>query len=181
MGCGAAGTLGRAFTTNLLVSKTDSATSRYCNARTLNRNLKMPLTAKLLVLAIACQVFLAIGILVLMGAERVPRVMSGEIAIKDIAVERDAYPLRARLLSNNFDNQFQLPVLFYIAALLALFATAPGWVDVILAWLFVASRYVHAAIHVTTNRVHRRFAAYTAGLAVLGIFWLWLVLRLLLT
>ncbi|UJW85673.1 MAPEG family protein [Devosia sp. SL43] len=141
----------------------------------------MPLTAKLLIIAIAAQVFLTIAILVLMGRERVPRVMSGEIPVKDIAVDRDAYPLRARLLSNNFDNQFQLPVLFYVAGLLTLFATTPGWIDVILAWLFVASRYVHAAIHVTTNRVHMRFAAYTTGLALLSIFWLWLVLRLVLT
>lgn len=138
----------------------------------------MPLVAKLLILAVAAQVFLTIAILMLMGRERVPRVMSGEIAVKDIAVDRDAYPLRARLLSNNFDNQFQLPVLFYVAALLALLATVPGWIDVILAWLFVGLRYAHAFVHVTTNRVHRRFALYTAGLAVLALFWLWLVLRL---
>jgi len=55
-----------------------------------------------------------------------------------------------------------------------------GWVEVLFAWLFVALRYLHAFIHITTNRVHRRFAAYSAGLAVLGLFWLWLVLRILL-
>jgi hypothetical protein len=137
----------------------------------------MTLTAKLLLLAVAAQVFLTIGILLLMGRERVPRVMSGEIPIADIAVERTAYPLRARLLSNNFDNQFQLPVLFYVAAIFTLYAT-PNWFDVLLAWVFVALRYAHAYIHVTSNRVHRRFAAYTAGLAVLAVFWLWLVLRL---
>jgi len=138
----------------------------------------LPLTAKLLILAIAAQVLLTIVILLLMGRERVPRVMSGEIAIKDIAVDRTAYPLRARILSNSFDNQFQLPVLFYVAALLALFASAPGWVEVVLAWLFVALRYAHAFIHLTSNDVRQRFAAYTAGLAVLGLLWLWLVLRL---
>ena len=138
----------------------------------------MPLIARLLILAIAAQVLLSIVILLLMGRERVPRVMSGEIAIKDIAVERTAYPLRARILSNSFDNQFQLPVLFYVAALLALFASAPGWVEVVFAWLFVALRCVHAFIHLTSNDVRQRFAAYTAGLAVLGLLWLWLVLRL---
>ena len=138
----------------------------------------MPLIARLLILAIAAQVLLSIVILLLMGRERVPRVMSGEIAIKDIAVDRTAYPLRARILSNSFDNQFQLPVLFYVAALLALFASAPGWVEVVLAWLFVALRYVHAFIHLTSNDVRQRFAVYTAGLAVLGLLWLWLVLRL---
>jgi hypothetical protein len=140
----------------------------------------MPLFEKLLILAIAAQVFLTIAILVLMGRQRVPRVMTGEINVADIAVDRSAYPLKARLLSNNFDNQFQLPVLFFVAALLSLVIGFTGWVEVLLAVLFVALRYAHAVIHVTTNRVHRRFAVYSAGLAVLAIFWLWLVLRILL-
>ena len=138
----------------------------------------MPLTDKLLILAIVTQVLLTMGLLIWMGVERVPRVARGEIAVKDIAVDRDAYPLKARLLSNSFDNQFQLPVLLYVGALLALWAGGAGWVEVILAWLFVALRYVHAAIHVTTNRVYRRFAVYSAGLVVLALRWLWLVLRL---
>jgi hypothetical protein len=138
----------------------------------------MPLTDKLLILAIVTQVLLSMGLLVWMGFERVPRVARGEIAVKDIAVDRNAYPLRARLLSNSFDNQFQLPVLLYVGALLALWAGGVGWVEVVLAWLFVALRYVHAAIHVTTNRVYRRFAVYSAGLVVLALLWLWLVLRL---
>lgn len=138
----------------------------------------MPLTTKLLILAIAMQVLLTIVILLLMGRERVPRVMSGEIRMADIAVERTAYPLRARLLSNNFDNQFQLPVLFYAAALLALWSGSIGWVEVILAWLFVGLRYVHAAIHTTSNSLLPRFSAYTAGMVVLIVLWLWLVVRL---
>jgi len=138
----------------------------------------MSLLEKLLVLSVFAQVVLTIGILLLMGRERVPKVMSGEIKIRDIAVERDAYPIRARLLSNNFDNQFQLPVLFYVAALLALWAGGVGWVDVLLSVAFVFTRYVHAAIHVTTNNVYRRFSAYTAGLLLLSALWTWLMLRI---
>ena len=118
----------------------------------------MPLIDKLLILAMVLQVLLTLVLLVWMGFERVPRVARGEIAVKDIAVDRNAYPLRARLLSNSFDNQFQLPVLFYVAVFLTLWSGGAGWVEVMLAWLFVALRYVHAAIHVTTNRVYRRFA-----------------------
>ncbi len=140
---------------------------------------EVTLNAKLLVLAIAAQVLLTLIILVLMGRERVPRVRSGEIPAADIAVERTAYPLYARLLSNSFDNQFQLPVLFYLAAILTLVFTSTSWIELVLAWLFVALRYAHAFVHVTTNRVYRRFALYTAGLAVLALLWLWLVLRLL--
>jgi len=140
----------------------------------------MTLVAKLLILAIAGQVLLTIIILVLMGRERVPRVMSGEIPLQDIAVERTAYPLKARLLSNNFDNQFQLPVLFYVAALLALWAGIVNWPVVIAAWAFVVLRYVHAAIHITSNRVHQRFAVYATGLAVLVILWLLVLFPILL-
>ena len=141
----------------------------------------MALVDKLLILAIAAQVLLTLGILVWMGFERVPRVARGEIAVKDIAVERQGYPLRARLLSNNFDNQFQLPVLFYVAALLLRWSGHAGWVELVLAWLFVALRYGHAAVHVTTNRVYRRFFTYTAGLVVLAVLWVWLVVRLILS
>ena len=141
----------------------------------------MALVDKLLILAIAAQVLLTLGILVWMGFERVPRVARGEIAVKDIAVERQGYPLRARLLSNNFDNQFQLPVLFYVAALLLVWSGGAGWVELVLAWLCVALRYGHAAVHVTTNRVYRRFFIYTAGLVVLAVLWVWLVVRLILS
>lgn len=140
----------------------------------------MPLLDKMLALAMAAQVLLTLGLLVWMGRERVPRVMRGEIRVADIAVEKDAYPLKARLLSNSFDNQFQLPLLFFVGALTALLFGLLDWFIVGLAWLFVFLRYLHAAIHVTTNRVYRRFTAYVAGLAVLALFWLWLVLRLLL-
>jgi hypothetical protein len=138
------------------------------------------LTEKLLIGAVIAQVLLTFAILVWMGRERVPRVMRGEIAMKDIAVERDAYPLQARLLSNNFDNQFQLPVLFYVGALLALWIGGVGWVEVALAYGFVALRYWHAGIHVTTNHVVRRFAVYAAGFGVLALFWLVIAVRALL-
>lgn len=140
----------------------------------------MTLAAKLLILAMVAQIALTFGILMLMGRERVPRVMRGEIAVADIAVEKTAYPLKARLLSNNFDNQFQLPVLFYAAVLLTLVLGLTSWVEVALGWLFVSTRFIHAAIHVTTNHVVRRFAAYAAGLAVLALMWLWLVINILL-
>jgi hypothetical protein len=131
----------------------------------------MPLLAKLLVLAIAAQVALTFAILILMGRERVPRVMRGEIKVADIAVERTAWPLKARLLSNSFDNQFQLPVLWV--------GVPPAW-EVAAAWVFVLLRIAHAYIHTTSNHVFRRFGVYSAGLAVLGVLWLMVLIRILL-
>jgi hypothetical protein len=138
----------------------------------------MSLFDKLLILALASQVLLTLGILLWMGRERVPRVMRGEIAIKDIAIDRAAYPKKARLLSNSFDNQFQLPVLFYVAGLILLWTGLTGWFELALVWIFVGLRYGHAWEHITRNDVIRRFGLYSAGLVVLALLWLWLVLRL---
>lgn len=138
----------------------------------------MPLTTKFLLFAVVAQVILTLVILVWMGRERVPRIARGEIRMAEVAVDRTAYPLKARLLSNSFDNQFQLPVLFYVGVVLALQIGAVGWIDVAMGWIFVASRYIHAAIHVTTNHLPKRFVVYCTGLVVLALFWLWLLIRI---
>jgi hypothetical protein len=125
---------------------------------------------KLLILAMATQAILAMLILVMMGRIRVPLVMSGAISPKDAALSRAQYPERA-----------QLPVLFYVACLLALWSGGATVFEAALALAFVALRYGHAYIHVALNKVHYRFAVYTTGLAVLAILWLMVLLRLLLS
>ncbi|OEO31003.1 hypothetical protein VW23_018510 [Devosia insulae DS-56] len=137
-------------------------------------------TAFWLIAAILAQGALALGLLWYLGTIRIPTVMKGEVRIDDIALERQGWPKREWQASNAFDNQFQLPVLFYVGAGLALYF-GPTLFEIVLAWLFVVSRYAHAFVHITDNHVIRRFAAYFVGLLLLCVFWLDLVLRLLLT
>lgn len=122
---------------------------------------------------------LALGLLWYLGTIRIPMVTRGEVRMGDIALDRSGWPEQAQKVSNAFDNQFQLPVLFYVACFLAIALTAT-LLEVLLAFAFVVTRYVHAVIHVTTNNVPHRFAAYTAGLVVLCLFWVDLLVRLLL-
>lgn len=137
----------------------------------------MATTSLWLIAAILAQGALALGLLWYLGTIRLPMVMKGEVRIDDIALERKAWPKREWQASNAFDNQFQLPVLFYVGAGLALYL-GPTAFEVVLAWLFVVTRYIHAFVHVTDNHVIRRFAAYFAGLAILCVLWLDLVVRL---
>ncbi len=113
---------------------------------------------------------LALGLLWYLGTIRIPMVTRGDVRMGDIALDRSGWPEQARKVSNAFDNQFQLPVLFYVACFLAIGFSAT-LIEVLLAVAFVVTRYVHAVIHVTTNNVPHRFAAYTAGLVVLCLFW----------
>jgi hypothetical protein len=80
--------------------------------------------------------------------------------------------------ADNFRNLFELPVLFYLALVVAAIAGLASDVTLVLAWLFVALRVVHSAIHCTYNKVMHRFKAYLAGGVVLWVLWGWLACQL---
>jgi len=129
-----------------------------------------------LALAILAQVGLAFLVLFILGRRRLPRVGRGEIRLADIALSGEAWPDDARQASNNFDNQFQIPVLFYVVAGLTLYLGA-GWAEAALAWAFVATRCLHSAIHLSSNNVRHRFMAYVGGFALVVAMWLAVVVR----
>lgn len=139
----------------------------------------MTATSIWLVAAILVQIAIAFVLLWVLGAIRVPMVASGKMPIGDMALSRDPWPEQEKRVSNAFDNQFQLPVLFYVSCGLALYFGAT-WIEVALAWFFVLARIAHAAVFATTNNVAQRFAAYAAGFAGLGLLWLDLGVRLIL-
>lgn len=94
-----------------------------------------------------------------------------------LAYDQSAWPLRARLISNAVVSQFELPVLFYVGAAFALHFDAVDKTMVILAWIFVILRVVHALIHTTKNIVIPRFGAFLLGFITLIIFWAVLAIR----
>lgn len=73
--------------------------------------------------------------------------------------------------ADNFRNLFELPVLFYLALVVAALAGLVTPLVLGLAWLFVALRVVHSAIHCTYNKVMHRFRAYLAGGLALWALW----------
>lgn len=108
---------------------------------------------------------------------RVGHTRRGDVKIRDIALGQPNWPERATQFGNNFRNQFELPVLFFA---LMTFVLVTGKANLLLmgmAWLFVLSRYMHAYIHVTANRVTRRFYAYSVGSVTLYLMWLVFAVR----
>ncbi len=49
---------------------------------------------------------------------------------------------------------------------------------VILSWVFVVSRLVHAFIHTTSNRIEVRFTIFLIGAVVLAVMWIVFALRI---
>lgn len=73
--------------------------------------------------------------------------------------------------ADNFRNLFELPVLFYLALVVASLSGQVNAAVLVLAWLFVALRVLHSAIHCTYNKVMHRFQAYLVGGLVLWALW----------
>ena len=73
--------------------------------------------------------------------------------------------------ADNFRNLFELPVLFYLALVVAAQSGQITAITLSLAWLFVALRIAHSAIHCSYNKVYHRFYAYFAGAIALWLLW----------
>lgn len=136
--------------------------------------------ATLLLLPVFVQVALTFGLLFWLGPARVAAVRRGEVKINDIALGQSAWPDRITQISRSFQNQLELPVLLYVLVGLALVTRKVDIWLVAGAWLFVASRLLHAYVHVTSNRIQLRFRSYVVGVSILVLMWLWLAVRVLL-
>jgi hypothetical protein len=83
-------------------------------------------------------------------------------------------PTESLVVRNSIANQFELPVLFHVCCVLLYIADADNLASVGLAWLFVALRYAHAFIHVTSNSLRHRGPLFLASFVTLAAMWAWL-------
>jgi hypothetical protein len=129
-------------------------------------------------------VFVLIGLtfvlLLWMVGTRRQALVGGETKIRDIALGQPNWPTRATQIGNCFANQFELPLLFYILIALAMPLRHADLFIVLMSWVFVFTRFVHAGIFVTSNDLGRRSMAWLAGVLVLFAMWIYFALRILL-
>jgi hypothetical protein len=133
-----------------------------------------------ILLPLFVEVLLTFGLMLWMGRARIGSVTTGQVKVRDIALGQSAWPERVQQVSNAYHNQFQMPVLFYVLTILAIVTRQADLLFVVMAWLFVLLRVGHAAVHVTSNRVSRRFFIFLAGTIVLLLMWIIFAVRILL-
>ena len=68
-------------------------------------------------------------------------------------------------------NQFELPILFYFLISVILVFDKVSQLDLILAWIFVLSRYLHCYIRLSSNYVPNRAKVFQLGMLVLIAWW----------
>ncbi len=137
------------------------------------------MTVPTILLPVFVLIALNLVVAVLLFVERNRVLYSGKLKIRDIALTKEAWPDRAKQLGNAFQNQFEYPVLFYVLVAFALITRKADLIFVVLSWVFVVSRILHAYIHITSNRVPRRFFAFIFGVLVLTVMWIYFAIQIL--
>lgn len=119
-----------------------------------------------ILLPVLAQVLLTITMYVALAVAKRKAVAAGLVDLERRALHDDAWPDSVLKINNNIRNQFELPVLFYVTAVIHWQLGDPGAWTLVLAWLFVASRIVHAWIHTHSNFVPARRRVFTFGVLV---------------
>jgi hypothetical protein len=138
------------------------------------------MSVQMVLLPVFVLVGLTFALLLWMVGTRRQALVSGETRIRDIALGEPNWPKRATQIGNCYRNQFELPLLFYGLIALALPLRHADLFIVVMSWVFVVTRLVHAGIFVTSNDLGRRSLAWLAGALVLFAMWIYFALRILL-
>jgi hypothetical protein len=137
------------------------------------------MTIQMVLLPVFVQVALTFALLLWMAMSRTASVTRGEIKIRDIALGQSAWPAQPTQISNCYNSQFQIPLLFYVLVILCWITKQADLIFVVMAWIFVVSRLAHAYIHTTSNHVPTRFRAFAVGVLVLLLMWIIFAVRIL--
>ena len=138
------------------------------------------MSIRMVLLPLFVQVGLTFALLIGMVALRRQTLVSGETKIREIALGQPNWPVRATQVGNCYRNQFELPMLLYVLIALALPLRHADLFIVLMSWVFVITRFVHAGIFVTSNDLGPRSMAWLAGVLVLLVMWLYFALKMLL-
>ena len=138
------------------------------------------MSVQMVLLPVFVLVGLTFFLLIWMAGARRNALVGGQTRIRDIALGQPNWPERSTQIANCFANQFAIPLLFYILIAIALPLRRTDLVIVLLSWVFVVTRFVHAGIFVTSNDLNRRSLAWFAGVLVVFAMWVYFALKILL-
>jgi len=119
-------------------------------------------------------VFLTFGVWIYLFAVRIPEIKLKKIPPDDLRDRAEAHKIltASAPASNNLKNLFEMPILFYVAAMLIVLLLIQDALLVRLAWGFVILRAIHSIVHCTYNRVMHRFIVYFISCIFLLLMWI---------
>ena len=107
---------------------------------------------------------------------RVRAIKTGEVKLNYFKAQIGEPPSeRTILVARHYDNQFQVPILFFITCLVHIQFDVVNSTTLALAWLFVFSRVAHAWILLGENNLRKRVAAFAFGWLLVVSLWIQLL------
>ena len=85
--------------------------------------------------------------------------------------ESDRVPGSVSLPNRNYMNLLEVPILFYVLCIVQFVTASVTATTLDLAWMYVALRVLHSAIHLTYNNVRHRLVAFATSNFVLMAMW----------
>jgi hypothetical protein len=131
-----------------------------------------------MLMPVFAQVALTFVLLFWMQVLRLRAIRLGQVPAQSVALREPNWPARVIQIANAFHNQLETPLLFYVLILLAMVTRTADSILLVLSWLFVVSRFVHAYIHVTSNRIAHRTPVFLVGAIGLALMWIIVAARL---
>jgi hypothetical protein len=107
-----------------------------------------------------------------MGTDRIRELRARRIHPQKVATSRQmSETMQNPQSADNFRNLFEVPVLFYALCGFVAITQLTSPILLACAWGYVVLRAYHTYIHLTYNKVVRRFQAYVASTIVLYVMW----------
>ena len=135
----------------------------------------MPEAQYWLIVAMLAQILLMFLLLFALPFPRFSAAFAKKVTFQEDG--RPVFPKQVTQLGDCLNNQFQMPMLFFAACLLAMQLNMVTMVMAILAGVFVALRWVHAAIFVTNNFIPARFLVFVVSSLALLVIWVMIALQ----
>ena len=115
---------------------------------------------------------LSFYITIRLGRVRVRAVLQDGLKAAYFKYNRDAEPPEYMLRTEqHYTNLFEMPVLFYTVCLIAYVTGTVDLLSVLLAWLYVCTRFAHTYIHLRLNKLLKRRRIFIASVFVLITLW----------
>ena len=120
-----------------------------------------------ILLPVLTQVSLTLIMFLILGVRKTGAIKAGGVDRTKTALDNSAWPEDVVKVSNNIANQFQTPILFYTLCILFYVTNTVSTLVIVLAWVYVLSRLVHAYVHITSNYVPVRFIIFIMSVLTL--------------
>ncbi len=111
-------------------------------------------------------------VLILIPIKRFRAGFAGETTGEDYRFGESArVPGHVSIPNRNYMNLLELPMLFYVLCLSLYVTQSVTALEVGLAWVYVALRAMHSAVHLTLNHIFTRLTIFAISNVVLGVAW----------